>query len=110
MTERYRFQNDDTDGLMVELFNSAERLSSREFKTAAALDKGHALSLEQMHLIMHVFFADPNSSLTEKIQMVAEVLVAGPDLQNDYPDEDVLVAKIDEVRVVFDQFTSFETV
>ncbi len=104
--ERYHFQDPDTDGLMAEIFNTPERLSSREYKTAAALDRLTPLALEQAHLILHVFFVNEDTPLAEKIKMVAEVLLAGPDLQNDYPETDVLSAKIDEVKVVFDQFTA----
>lgn len=105
MTEKYQFRDADTDGLMHEIFNSDERLEAREYKTAVALDKLETLSLEQTHLIMHVFFVDKDASLAEKIKMVSEVLLAGPELAEDYPEADVLEAKIAEVRQVFDQFT-----
>lgn len=105
MTEKYQFQDADTDGLMHEIFNSDERLEAREYKTVAALDKFEKLSLEQAHLIMHVFFVDKDASLAEKIKMVAEVLIAGPELAEDYPEADVLEAKVLEVKGVFDQFT-----
>lgn len=105
MAERYQFQDADTDELMHEIFNSDERLDAREYKTVAALDAKEALSVEQAHLLMHVFFVDNEASLAERIKMVAEVLLAGSDLGKDYPEADVLEAKIDEVRLVFDNLT-----
>ena len=105
MAERYQFRDADTDELMHEIFNSDERLDAREYKTVAALDRAEKISLEQAHLIMHVFFVDKDASLAEKVKMVAEVLLAGPDLGEDYPEADVLEAKIDEVRLVFDSLT-----
>ena len=105
MGERYRFQDADTDGLMHEIFHNEERLEAREYKTVAALDKIDKISLEQAHLMLHVFFVDKDACLAEKIKMVAEVLLAGPELADAYPEVDVLEAKIAEVRQVFDQFT-----
>ena len=105
MAERYQFRDADTDGLMHEIFNNDERLEAREYKTVVALDRKEKLSLEQAHLIMHVFFVDKDASLAEKIKMVAEVLIAGPELAEDYPEADVLEAKVLEVKDVFDQFT-----
>lgn len=106
--QRYKFCNEDVDGLMVELFHNDERVRSREFKTAAALDQLEPLSLAQAHLILHAFFVEPETGLSEKISMVAEVLLAGPDLENDYPVPEVLEAKITDVQAVFDQFTNVD--
>lgn len=106
MTERYQFNKPETDGLMQELFNTEERLQSREYKTAAALDRLEPLSEEQMHLILHAFFADEDASLSEIISMVAEVLLAGPELAHDYPEAEELEEKIAEVKRVFAPFIS----
>lgn len=108
MPERYQFQNLDVDGLMSEVFNTDERLGSREYKTAVELDRVYRLSLEQAHLIMHVFFVDKDAGLNEKIKMVAEVLLAGEDLQNEYPEEDILAEKVTEVKQAFDLNTAVE--
>ncbi len=108
MTERYQFQDADTDELMREIFNSDERLEAREYKTVVALDKLEKISLEQAHLIMHVFFVDKAASLADKVKMVAEVLLAGSDLGEEYPEPEVLEAKIAEVRLVFDSLTEVQ--
>ncbi|MGH1406119.1 MAG: hypothetical protein ACRBBJ_06135 [Rhodomicrobiaceae bacterium] len=108
MTERYQFRDADTDELMHEIFNSDERLEAREYKTVVALDKLSSISLEQAHLIMHVFFVDKDASLADKVKMVAEVLIAGPDLGEDYPEPEMLEAKIAEVRLVFDSLTEVQ--
>lgn len=105
MVKRYVFQDEDTDGLMNEIFNTDERLGSREYKTIVGLDAHEKISLEQAHLIMHVFFVDQDADLADKIKMVAEVLLAGSDLTNDYPDLEALEAKILDVKQVFDLYT-----
>lgn len=108
MTDRYEFQDPDTNGLMVEIFNTDERLESREYKTFVELDKNQAIALEQAHLIMHVFFVDADASLNDKIKMVAEVFLAGSDLQNEYPEPEALDEKIQEVKQAFDKCTAQE--
>ncbi len=40
--------------------------------------------------------------------MVAEVFLAGSDLQNEYPEPDVLQEKIQEVKLAFDACASVE--
>lgn len=108
MAEKYVFRDDDTNELIYEIFNNDERLESREYKTIRLLDEREPISVEQAHLIMHVFFVDTEASLAEKIKMVAEVLLAGSELGNDYPEADVLNKKISEVKLSFDANSSIE--
>lgn len=101
MAEGYVFRDADVNELIYEIFNSPERLEAREYKTLIALDERFEISVEQVHLIMHVFFVDLEAPVDEKVKMVAEVLLAGAELTHDYPEEDVLEAKMVEVRQVF---------
>ena len=105
MTSHYVFRDADVNELIYEIFNSPERLEAREYKTIKVLDERFEISVEQVHLIMHVFFVDLEAPVDEKVKMVAEVLLAGADLANDYPEENVLEAKMLEVRQVFDLFS-----
>jgi len=108
MSEKHQFQDPDTNGLMDELFNTQERLQSREYKTMVELDKVERIALGQAHLIMHAFFVDPDATLNDKVKMVAEVLLAGEDLQNEYPEPEILNEKIAEVKQAFDKCTTHE--